>query len=149
MIAFEFYQNVPLIALRDMDPFMQIQDQDKDFPIPGEEFNMVRLDLSRAIIKNPASTFFIQLNSVSMIEEGHFPGDVLIVDRTMTPRSKGLSIVHLEGEFLFCRLEIKEEGIRLHFSNQDFEIIDIEPDMEFSIWGMVRDILHMDGKVLE
>ncbi len=149
MVAFEFYQTVPMVSLQDMDPFMQIQDQEKAFPLPGEEFTFVKLDLSRAIIKNPASTFFIQVNTTSMIEEGHFPGDVLIVDRMMDPRNKGMGVVYLEGEFLFCRLEIGDEGIKLHFANQELPPIAIEPDMEFNIWGMVRDILHMDGKVLE
>jgi DNA polymerase V len=149
MIAFEAYQTVPIVSLKDMDPFMQIQLQEKAFPIPGEEFHFVRLDLSKAIIKNPSSTFFIQINVLSMIEEGYSPGDVLIVDRMMDPRSKGMSVVYLEGEFLFCRLEIKEEGISIYFSNQELEAIEIEPDMDFTIWGMVRDVLHMDGKVLE
>lgn len=149
MVAFESYQTVPMVSLKDMDPFMEIQSQEKTFPIPGEEFNFVRLDLSRAIIKNPASTFFIQINSSSMIEEGYFPGDVLIVDRMMEPRNQGLSVVYLEGEFLFCKLEINDEGISLHFSNPDLKPVDIEPDMDFTIWGMIRDVLHMDGKVLE
>ncbi len=149
MVAFESYQTVPMVALRDMDPYMQIQTKEKAFPIPGEEFNFVRLDLSRAIIKNPTSTFFIQITTTSMVDEGYFPGDVLIADRQMDPRNKGLAIVFLEGEFIFCRLGIHDWGISLHFANAEHATIEIEPEMEFNIWGMVRDVLHMDGKVLE
>jgi DNA polymerase V len=149
MVAFEFYQTVPMISLQDMDPFMQIQPQDTSFPLPGEEFTFVRLDLSRALIKNPLSTFFIQINTIAMIEEGHFPGDVLIVDRTMEPRTGFMAIVYLEEEFLFCRLDIHEHGIRLHFANSEWDSIEVEPDLTFNIWGIVRDVLHMDGKVLE
>jgi DNA polymerase V len=149
MVAFEFYQTVPMISLQNMDPFMQIQPQDTSFPIPGEDFTFVRLDLSRALIKNPRATFFIQINTTSMVEDGHFPGDVLVVDRMMEPRAGSIGIVYLEGEFLFCRLDIDEQGIRLHFANQEMEAIEVEPDMAFTIWGIVRDVLHMDGKVLE
>jgi len=149
MVTFEFYQTVPMVSLRDMDPYMQIQPQDKAYPIPGEEFNFVRLDLSKAIIKNPSSTFFIQIHDSGMVDEGYFPGDVLIVDRLMEPRNMGLAVVYFEGEFVFCRLEIRETSIRLHFSNPEAPAMEVDPDMEFNIWGMVRDVLQMDGKVLE
>lgn len=149
MLAFDSYQTVPMTSLKDLDPYMQIQTKDKSFPIPGEAFSFVRLDLSKAIIKNPISTFFIQINGESMIEEGYFPGDVLIVDKLMEPRTKQMAVVYLEGEFLFCRLEFCDWGIRLHFSNPDLESVDVEPYMDFQIWGIVRDILHMDGKMLE
>lgn len=149
MITFDSFQTVPITSLRDLDPFMQIRPQEKTFPIPGEAFHFVRLDLSKAIIKNPASTFFIQITNDSMKNEGYLLGDVLIVDQMMDPRTKGLAVVYFEGEFIFCRLEIGEWGIRLHFSHPELSPIGIEPEMEFQIWGMVRDVLHMDGKVLE
>ncbi len=149
MVAFESFQTVPMVALRDLDPYMQILEQEKAFPIPGEEFNFVRLDLSRAIIKNPTTTFFIQITSTAMVDEGYFPGDVLIVDRLMDPRNNGMAIVYLEGEFVFCRLGIAEWGLSLYFANTEMGAVEVEPEMDFSIWGMVRDVLHMDGKVLE
>lgn len=141
MITFEAFHTVPIVALRDMDPYMFIGGDGKDFPVPGEDYHFVRLDLSRALIKNPAGTFFIQLTEDSMVEEGLLPGDILIVDRTMEPRSGMKIIAYLEGEFTVRRLHFTEEGITLTAANSDFPPVDVEPDMEFDIWGVIRDVL--------
>ncbi len=149
MLAFESQQIVPITSLRDLDPYMQIKTKGKAFPIPGDEFHFVQLDLSNVIIKNPATTFFLQIHKNTMVDEGFFVGDVLIVDRKMEPKTKCLAVVYLEGEFIFCRLEMGDWGIRLHFANTELSTIEVEHGMEFQIWGIVRDFLHMDGKMLE
>lgn len=149
MVAFETFQTVPVVALRNMDPYMQIQEQGHSFPIAGEDFNFVRLDLTKALIKNPNNTFFIQLTDESMVQEGLMPGDLLIIDRTRPPRHKSIAVVYFEGEFVACRLLIMEDKLCLQFCNDEQTLIEVEPDMEFSIWGILRDVIHMDGKVLE
>lgn len=148
MITFESYQTVPILILRDMDPYMQITEHGQAFPLPGEDFHFFRLDLSLALIKHPNSTFFIQMTGDSMVEEGIMPGDILIVDRSMDPKHKGNAVVYFEGEFVVCKLWIQETGLQLRFFDSEHNIVDIEPDMTFYIWGMIRDILPMNGKVL-
>lgn len=149
MIVFETFQTVPLLALRDMDPYMDIQEKKQDFPIAGEDFNFVRLDLSLALIKHPEATFFIQMTNDQMVEEGIMPGDVMIVDRLMVPKHNALAVVYFEGEFIAAKLLINDNGIRLQLHSPEPCIVEIEPDMTFSIWGIIRDVLHMDGKMLE
>ena len=149
MITFEAFQTVPVVALRDMDPYMAIQESNPPFPIPGEEYHFIRLDLSRALIKNPGQTFFIQLTDDAMLEAGLLPGDILIVDRSMEPRSRSIIIAYLDGEFIVRRLEFSHEGMQLVAEHPEMTPIEIEPDMEFGIWGVVRDIIHEQGAVLE
>jgi DNA polymerase V len=142
MITFEAFQTVPVVALRDMDPYMSIQEDNPPFPIPGEEYHFIRLDLSRALIKNPGHTFFIQLTEDTMVEAGLLPGDILIVDRSMEPRAHSMIIAFLEGEFILRRLEFSEEGLRLRADHPEIPPVEIEPDTEFGIWGVVRDVIH-------
>ena len=81
-IVFEEFQTVPVVTLSDMTPYMQTaEDSQQAFPIPGEDFNFMRLDLSRAIIRNPASTFFVELTENSLAQAGYASGNIALVDR--------------------------------------------------------------------
>ncbi|MCI5083830.1 MAG: hypothetical protein MRY78_19180 [Saprospiraceae bacterium] len=143
MIIFEDYQTVPVIALRDMDPYMQVQEKRQSFPLPGEEFSFFRLDLSMALIKNPEATFFIQATEDSLVAEGIFPGDILIVDRLMEARHGAKVVVFIEGEFVLRKLILRADGMALQKADGSIEIEEIEPEMAFGIWGVIRDHLQV------
>ncbi|MCO6481111.1 MAG: hypothetical protein J5I94_30985 [Phaeodactylibacter sp.] len=139
--VFEEFQTVPVVPLNDMSPYMQLAEGGQlNFPIPGEEFNFVRLDLSRAIIRNPAHTFFIQLTEDALAGAGFAAGDIAIVDRLAGPRNRDVVIVYLEGEFTIRRLILREEAPVLE---SDESTIEIEPDTEFSVWGVVKDVIRI------
>lgn len=142
MVAFEIFQTVPLVALCDMNPYMQVTPQRQAFPLPGEEFSFVRLDLSRALIRSPEQTFFIQVTEEGMIDEGIERGDILIVDREAKVRDHSLVVVFLEGEFLVRRIVFEGEIATIHAAHPERQPIVIEPDMDFGVWGLVRDVLR-------
>lgn len=138
--VFEEFQTVPVVSLSDMTTYMQAaEDSQLNFPIPGEEFNFMRLDLSRALIRHPAHTFFIQLTDDSLAEAGFASGDIAIVDRQASPRNKDVIIAYLEGDFTIRRLKITDE---MPVLESDGGITEIEPDTEFSIWGVVKDVIR-------
>ncbi|MCO6491317.1 MAG: hypothetical protein J5I98_23065 [Phaeodactylibacter sp.] len=139
--VFEEFQTVPVVSLSDMSPYMQTtEDSRQAFPIPGEDFTFMRLDLSRAVIRNPAQTFFIQLTEGHLAAAGYLPGCIALVDRQASPREKDVIIAYLEGEFTIRRLKIIDDMPALE---SDEGSIGIEPDMEFSVWGVVKDVLHL------
>jgi len=141
-IAFESFQTVPLVALRDMDPYMQLEENGRDFPMPGEEYSFVRLDLSRTLIKNPARTYFVQLTENTMTGAGLRPGDILVVDRGMEARHRSLIIAYLEGEFTLRRLLIGDDNLILAAENPEIPPQEIDPDTTFNVWGVVRDVIR-------
>lgn len=143
MVIFEAYQTVPVIALSDMDPYMQLHSEDQHFPIPGEAFAFFRLDLSRAFIKNPTETYFIRATEDALIEEGIISGDVLVVDRSMEAKHGSMVVAFLEGEFVLRKLLIRPHGLALLKAHPAKEIVDIEPEMTFGIWGVIRDYLQV------
>ncbi|MCH2085420.1 MAG: hypothetical protein MK226_23760 [Saprospiraceae bacterium] len=147
MVIFEEYQTVPVIALSDMDPYMQLHPKHQHFPIPGEAFAFFRLDLSHALIKNPAETYFVQATEDALIEEGIIPGDVLVVDRSMEAKHGSMVVAFLEGEFVLRKLLIRPHGLSLLKAHPEKELVDIEPEMAFGIWGVIRDYLQVRFEV--
>lgn len=138
--VFEAFQTVPVVSLSDMSPYMQVAEDSKlAFPTPGEEFNFMRLDLSRAVIRNPAHTFFVLLTEDILAGAGYTSGDIVIVDRQANPRNKDIIIAFLEDEFTVRRLRITDEQ---PFLESDGDTVEIEPDMSFSVWGVVKDVIH-------
>lgn len=46
------------------------------FPSPAQDFVECQLDISKKLIKNPASTFLVRAKGNSMIEKGIQDGDI-------------------------------------------------------------------------
>lgn len=53
------------------------------FPSPAEDFLESPLDLNRALIRDPAATFFVRVEGDSMIGDGIDDGDLLVVDKSL------------------------------------------------------------------
>jgi len=75
------------------------------FPSPGDDFKDGSLDLNEHLISHKAATFFVRVAGDSMTGVGIFPGDLLIVDRSLTPTSGKIVIAVLNGEMTVKRLE--------------------------------------------
>ncbi|NRA51061.1 MAG: hypothetical protein HRU12_18190 [Phaeodactylibacter sp.] len=137
--AYEDYQTVPVVDMDEMTPYLQVAESDgKSFPLPGEEFHFIRLDLSLALIRHPAQTFFLGISKATLASEGFMPGDIAVIDRQVTPKHRDYIAAYFEGSFILCRLFMNEEGLTIQ---TDEELTVLEPDMDFAIWGVVKDRL--------
>jgi DNA polymerase V len=63
-----------------------------------------RLDLNTRFIKNPPSTFLMPVAGDSMTEAGIYPGSLLIIDKSIKPRSSHIVVVWYESQYLVKRL---------------------------------------------
>src|SRR5437763_15337082 len=68
------------------------------FPSPADDYIDQEIDLNRHLIKNPLATFIVYAEGDSMIGEGIYSGDALIVDRSLKPRAGSIVIACIEGE---------------------------------------------------
>jgi SOS-response transcriptional repressor LexA len=59
------------------------------------------IDLNEQLVKNRPATFFMRVNSKAMSGAGIFPGDVVIVDRSLEPKSGKIIIALLDGVRVF------------------------------------------------
>ena len=112
------------------------------FPSPSEDYAEGPLDLNRYLIHHPAATFFVRVKGDSMIGAGIFCGDLLIVDRALTPTSGSIVIAALDGDLTVKRFHQGKGGITLLSENPAYPPIPIDHDRDFAVWGVVTKAIH-------
>lgn len=112
------------------------------FPSPADDYIDGALNLHQLLINNPTATFFVRVQGDSMIDAGIFNGDLLIVDKSVTPRSGHIVIASLNGEYTVKKLEEKNGQFSLIACNRNFSKIAINEQTDFSIWGVVIHSIH-------
>jgi len=122
-------------------PFFQFRVQ-AGFPSPGDDFKEECLDLNEHLISHKAATFFVRVTGDSMTGVGIFPGDLLIVDRSLIPRSGRVVIAVLNGEMTVKRLKKSKEGFLLCPENKRYGNIKVGQEDDFSVWGVVTNVIH-------
>lgn len=112
------------------------------FPSPADDFLDRKLDLNEHLIRHPAATFFVRVQGNSMIQAGIHSGDVLIVDRSLEPVDKKIVVAVVNGELTVKRLRRKKDRTFLAAENPEYKDIDVTPEMDFDIWGVVIHVIH-------
>lgn len=114
------------------------------FPSPSQDYMELSYDLNRELIKNPASTFMGRVKGLSMQGEHIYPGDLLIIDKSLDLEDGDLAVCFLDGEFTLKRVEIdKNRGvIWLVPSNPEFPKIKVTEANQFLVWGIVVYIIQ-------
>lgn len=112
------------------------------FPSPADNPIEEKLDLHQLLIKNPASTFFVRVEGTSMKNANIHDGDILVIDRALTPQNGKIVLAVLNNEFTVKRIQIEGEKIFLLPENPLFPRIEVTPLTDFQIWGVVSYIIH-------
>lgn len=112
------------------------------FPSPADDHIEQQLDLNSHLIKHPASTFFVRVSGESMKGAGIFPGDILIVDRSLSAENGRVVIVALDGELTVKRIKIKTDHVLLMPENENYSAIKVSELQELNIWGVVTNVIH-------
>ena len=107
------------------------------FPSPADDHIESKLDLNKALIKHPSSTFFVKVEGESMKDAGINDGDILVVDRSIEPYSGAIAVCFLEGEFTLKSLRIEDDSIVLVPANGAYKDIVISKNNDFLDWGSV------------
>ena len=112
------------------------------FPSPADDYVEARLDLNKHLVKHPTATFFVKATGESMIKAGIHPGDILVVDRSLTPVHGKIVIAALDGQLTVKRLHRSSKGTYLLPENDGFQPIKIEEESSLLIWGVVTNVIH-------
>lgn len=107
------------------------------FASPAEDFIETTIDLNKEYIRRPSATYFSRVSGNSMINAGITDGDLLIIDKSISPIDKCIVVCFLDGEFTLKRLLIRENQCILMPENTDYEPIIVSPENNFIIWGVV------------
>lgn len=111
------------------------------FPSPASDYCERTLDLNELCIQKPAATYFVRAQGDSMIEAGIFPGDVLVVDRSLNPRHGDIVIASFNGELTVKKLELTPKT-RLMPMNANHPPVIIPEGSELEIFGVATNVIH-------
>jgi DNA polymerase V len=92
------------------------------FSSPATHYNEPRIDLNAVLAPNSEATFYIRVIDDSSSELGINKNDVLIVDKSLTPKNNQFAVAILEGNFQIVR-------------------INLDQTEEINVWGLITYII--------
>ena len=117
------------------------------FPSPADDFIDRSLDLNEQLVANPSATFFVRASGHSMTGAGIHDGDLLIVDRSITPSHGNIVIAVIDGGLTVKRLTKRGTQASLtpepnKLDQGKYSPIDIGEETNVTIWGVVAWSIH-------
>jgi len=105
------------------------------FPSPAEEELQDTMSLDEYLINNPNSTYLLKVEGDSMLGAGIQPGDLVLVDKNVTPKSGDIVIAQIDNEWTLKYFEKKGRAVYLRAANKKYPLI--KPRDELIIGGVV------------
>jgi repressor LexA len=105
------------------------------FPSPAEEELQDTMSLDEYLINNPNSTYLLKVEGDSMIEAGICPGDLVLVDKGVNPKSGDIVVAQVDNEWTLKYFEKKGRAVYLRAANKKYPLI--RPREELIIGGVV------------
>jgi DNA polymerase V len=112
------------------------------FPNPAEDARGVALDLNELIIRHPVSTFYLRVEGDSMIGAGITHGDIVVVDKSLNPKSGDIVVAAVDGDFTLKHLKRDGQKAWLVAANPQYPPIALHDATSAEIWGVVTYIIH-------
>ena len=105
------------------------------FPSPAEEELQDTMSLDEYLINNPNSTYLLKVEGDSMLGAGIQPGDLVLVDKSLTPKSGDIVVAQVDNEWTLKYFEKKGRDVYLRAANKKYPLI--RPREELIIGGVV------------
>lgn len=107
------------------------------FPLPADDGYTGALDLSVYVGADPSSTFYVRAEGDSMVGDGIFDGDLLVVDRAVEPRHGDVVIAAVDGELTVKRFVRRGRRAALLAAKAGFPPIVLREGQDLVVWGVV------------
>lgn len=105
------------------------------FPNPAEEELVDTISLDEYLIPNPQATYLLKVDGDSMKGAGIHPGDLVLVQRNLTPKVGDIVVAQIDGEWTLKHFKKKGKNIVLESANQKYPAI--MPKQELIVAGVV------------
>ena len=112
------------------------------FPSPASDYIEHKLDLNEYLISHPAATFIVKVHGSSMTDSNIRPGDLLIVDKSLTPKHNSIVIASIFGDLTVKQLKRKHQKTFLVSSNNNYPNFEVKEEMDFFVCGVVTYTIH-------
>lgn len=107
------------------------------FGSPADDSGVTRLDLNDILIRHPQATFLMRVAGDAMREVGIDNGDLVLVDRSITPVHGHVVIAVVDDGFACRRLFKQGEAVRLQATHAGVADIVGNEDQDLPVWGVV------------
>jgi DNA polymerase V len=114
------------------------------FPSPAQGYEAKGFDFNEILAHNAPATYIMRASGTQFCAQGIFPGSLLVVDRSESPRDGSLAVIQYAGEFLCRRMVVKKRPSRAQ--NGDAVFFDGEneiPAQEAEIFGTVKAVITL------
>ena len=111
------------------------------FPSPADDFKEVRISLDNELVKNKEATFYAKVSGDSMVGAGLDDGDLLVIDRSLSPENGKIAICFIDGDFTVKRIKKEKGKFYLMPENKKYKPIVLSEDNELIIWGVVEYVI--------
>lgn len=101
-----------------------------------ENSRQTGLDINAYLIRNPVATFFFRVEGEAMRGADILPGDMLVVDRSITPRHGQMVLVFIDGECLLRRFCERPEGVVLEAAMPGYRPLFAKRGAGWQFWGV-------------
>ncbi len=105
------------------------------FPSPAADSAEASLDVRDLLVKRPAATFYLRMRGDAQVASGVFAGDILVVDRSLTPTPGALVIVAADGALRLTRWRPQPQP---HATGDG----GAEDAPAVTLWGVVTYLIH-------
>ena len=113
------------------------------FPSPATDYIEDDLDLNTHLISNAPATFIIRVQGKSMRDVGIYDGDLLIVDKSISPKSFSTVVANVNEELVVKTfIKEKETSYLTSGSKSTIDKINLGENQEVIIWGVVTYVIH-------
>ena len=113
------------------------------FGAAADDYAERGIDLNEQLIRNKPATFFMKINSNSMINAGIFKGDIAIVDKSVQPTNGKIVIAVVDGEMLIRRYEKSFNKLLLVAEAPKVATIEVSEMSDAKVWGVVMWVMRM------
>ena len=112
------------------------------YPTLADDHIENMIDMNSFLIKNPKTTFCLEVSGLSMIDAGIYEGDILLIDSSITPGRGKIVVASLDSMLTVKRFDFINDKPYLVPENPDFEPIPILENSELHIFGVVINIVR-------
>jgi DNA polymerase V len=116
------------------------------FPNPADDARGVALDLNELIIRHPVSTYYLRVEGDSMTGAGIVHGDIVVVDKSLEPKSGDIVVAAVDGDFTLKHLKREGQKAWLVAAHPGYPAIALHDATDAALWGVVTHVIHQTRK---
>ena len=106
------------------------------FTVSSEPDSQDYFDFNAYLVNNPTATITVQAGGESMCKAGISKGDLLVIDRTIKPKSGQIVLVELSSNLTIRRFVQAGNHIELHPDNFEPNSKIIKPK-NYDVWSVI------------